>query len=93
MNRVSNARHARANIEANSQTFARIPPPLFLAGFNAMRFPPAIHRWDDNNKWSKIKKSSPTSDAGKFIFYAYVFVSLAAGVKGVAERLQRDTSA
>ena len=53
-------------------------------------------RWADGNKWTKLTPSgdlAPTDDpataAGKYFFYAYVAVSVAAGAKEIASRLAK----
>jgi len=45
-------------------------------------------RWNDGNKWTVIEKSLALQ-AGEFLFGAYITFSLAAGVKGLYDGIQR----
>lgn len=45
-------------------------------------------RWNDGNKWT-VKSKSAGTQAGEFIFLAYVGFSLLAGVKGVTDVIER----
>ena len=44
-------------------------------------------RWNDGNKWI-VKSKSTAAKVGEFIFYTYIGVSTAAGVKGAADKIR-----
>lgn len=44
-------------------------------------------RWNDGNKWT-VKSKRTVTKVGEFIFYTYIGVSTAAGVKGAADKIR-----